>query len=113
MAAGKSKTCPECGGRKAGRGFAHNAGCTKAARPTAYKTRGGRKGTRRRAGRRAGTMVVARGGSGLNLGQLKSWDVDQLMGLRDKIDGMVRGKAPELRRKIKQIKATLQSIRAR
>ena len=105
----KKATCPECGGTKMGRGFAHKAGCS-LARPSGGNRRGKR--GRRRMARSAATGGSHAGkGFGFDLRKLKGMEIEQLASLKDKIDAMMKSKAPSLKAKIKSLVATLARIR--
>lgn len=87
----KAKTsvakCAECGGPAYGRGFNHKEGCKAKA-------------------------VTSSGSSskGFSLSKLKNYDVEELMSIRDQLDTMIQGKAPELKDKISKLQATLKTI---
>ena len=104
-------TCPECSGKKLGRGFAHKAGCS-LARPAGGIRKGNR---RRRGGRSMAAARVQHGGAGVSIGLdlriLKGMDIEALAKLRESVNRMIKTKAPMLKNKIKSLQATLASIR--
>ena len=88
----KAKTsaskCPECGGPAYGRGFNHKEGCSEKA-----------------------TSSNSGSSKGFSLSKLKNYDVEELIGIRDRMNEMIQSKSGELEEKIGKLQETLKAIK--
>ena len=85
MAKRKAETCPECGGGKRGRGYAHKPSCSLAGKGKASK-------------------------GGISLAGLKGRSVTELMTYRGQLDRLIASKAGELKAEIAKLQETLKAI---
>ena len=89
-------TCPECGGSKRGRGYAHSANCSR-------KT--GKAKASKKSGKASRTQA-----SGIDGRMLRGMGVGELLALRDKVNEALGAKAPKIDAEIERLKQLKSSI---
>ena len=95
----EKNTCPECGGPKRGRGFAHEPGCKKVS------------GSTKRKGRTAKTPATPMTATVIDGRMLRGMTPSALLDLREKVDAALATKAPEIDKEIERLKALKASIK--
>lgn len=98
--------CPECGGRKFGRGYNHTASCTlnfknqpKSSKDKAGKGRGGRRKNRVRSG---GEVSM-----GIESALIARMPIDAVVQLRRVVEDVLHNRQGEVKRMVKELKALL------